>query len=233
MEVRCKGQLRRRPSSSSAGAIRHPPAPQGGGAADPRNSSAPDGAHCVCPAGLTSKAPNTPAALFEKVQWRTARVLILGIGHTARTGIRCMTLEERFWNKVARSAPDACWVWRGKRNRAGYGRITDGGRLMLAHRVSWALAYGSYPDAKKMVCHSCDVPACVNPSHLFVGSGSDNQVDVMRKSRRPSRLTIADVREVRRLIAAGVADRDIAQRFAVSKPRVVKIRTGRQWRWLE
>lgn len=94
-----------------------------------------------------------------------------------------LTSEQLFWTKVDRGGgPDACWIWRGLSNRTGYGRYSQ----QVASRVSWVMAHGPIPDGL-LVCHHCDNPPCVNPSHLFLGSHLDNLRDSMRKGRTPNR----------------------------------------------
>jgi len=36
------------------------------------------------------------------------------------------------------------------------------------------------------VCHTCDVPRCVNPKHLWKGNSSENARDAFTKKRRKS-----------------------------------------------
>ena len=98
------------------------------------------------------------------------------------------TVEKRFWAKVDKFGPvlvrrlGRCWVWTAYR-RNGYGRMGDGNRkLVTVTRVSWELAYGKIPE-EKYILHKCDNPACVRPTHLFLGTYQDNVRDMFSKGR--------------------------------------------------
>lgn len=88
----------------------------------------------------------------------------------------------RFWRKVDKSGE--CWIWTGARAPPpwDYGKFRLDGRAVDAHRVSWEFSYGPIPDGL-WVLHRCDVPGCVRPEHLFLGTAQDNSRDMMRKGR--------------------------------------------------
>lgn len=56
------------------------------------------------------------------------------------------------------------------------------GKRHLAHRFSWIIYFGSIPNGLH-VLHHCDIPKCVNPEHLFLGTQSDNMNDMHSKGR--------------------------------------------------
>jgi len=89
-----------------------------------------------------------------------------------------------FWSRVDRRGPDECWMWLGPvRHKAprDYGVVRVNGRQRPAHVVAWELANDqSFPEGM-LGCHHCDVPRCVNPSHIFPGTMSDNIRDAVSK----------------------------------------------------
>ena len=90
----------------------------------------------------------------------------------------------RFWSKVDRCGPDDCWEWKAGKHRQGYGLLPYRRTHYHSHRVSWFLTFGAIP-AGMFVCHHCDNPPCVNPSHLFLGTAKDNAQDMIKKGRSP------------------------------------------------
>lgn len=94
--------------------------------------------------------------------------------------------HERFWSKVHRGPPGACWIWLGAIADDGYGRFYLGegaGGMLRPHRYSYALAHDVDLSALDELMHVCDVPICVNPEHLAPGTHADNMRDRMRKGR--------------------------------------------------
>ena len=128
----------------------------------------------------------------------------------------------RFWSKVDKT--DGCWEWTAATDKDGYGVLGVGRKLLKAHRISYMLAYDVTPEFDDMlVCHTCDNPLCVNPSHLFLGTNKDNVVDSVKKGRRYKALTPQQVREIRKSKARGV---DLAEQYGVTPPTVCSIRNG-------
>ncbi len=89
-------------------------------------------------------------------------------------------MKERFWSKVLKTA--SCWLWTASEHGKGYGGFKLDGKTQKASRVSYMMAYGKIPEGM-CVLHKCDNRKCVRPSHLFLGTVRDNNIDMMKKGR--------------------------------------------------
>lgn len=96
--------------------------------------------------------------------------------------MRKIPLEERFWSRVNPFGPlpplhpelGPCWLWTGKPNHDGYGRIrVDKSYAPLVHRHLWEKLNGPLEDGYELD-HLCEVRACVRPSHLEVVTHEEN-----------------------------------------------------------
>lgn len=141
-----------------------------------------------------------------------------------------------------------CWEWTGKKDRKGYGQFyfyRENGKFYRpgAHRVSYILLKGPVEDGK-CVCHHCDVPSCVNPAHLFVGTYKDNVADMDRKGRRVTsgligennhrcKISTNTVIEIRKLYAEGKYSQDqIGSFYGLKQSQVSRIIRGESWKSL-
>lgn len=162
-----------------------------------------------------------------------------------------------FWEKINRhgpippSAPElgACWIWLGAKTKNNYGHLgvsVDGPTATVsAHRRVWELTHGPIPTGL-CVLHHCDVRTCVNPSHLFLGTKSDNTRDMIAKGRHGARsmpesvlrgvrnhnakLSDDDVRAIRQRAAAGESKRHLATAFPVTRAMIKNIVLRRAWK---
>ncbi len=145
---------------------------------------------------------------------------------------------ERFFKYIGRKTATGCIPWTGALTRGcgviGRGRAGEG--MLYASRVAYEIAYGPVPDGL-VVCHHCDNPLCVNPSHLFVGTQADNLADMRAKRRHNfgerngnASLNESTVRAILAAATSGESQASIASRFGVCHQTVSLIVTGKRWR---
>lgn len=152
-----------------------------------------------------------------------------------------------------------CWLWTGARthdhgDRFRYGRFSFRKRIVGSHRISLIIATGELSDTL-CACHKCDTPSCVNPDHIFAGTRVNNTMDMVSKGRQRgvpsgmtwaqlhpenvirgsahpnSKLTEADVVEIRRRYAAGgIKQQTLADEFGVTQILISKIVCRYHWK---
>lgn len=154
--------------------------------------------------------------------------------------------EKRFWERVNKNGPqpdpvkypglDQCWQWTAFATPDGYGMITVEGKPSYAHRLSYAMHVSAIPKGLH-VRHKCDNPGCLNPSHLLVGTPAQNSNDARERGRLSPgnrgpwvKLTEAEVKEIRQLLADGVTQVVIAAKFDLCRNSVSSIATKKTWK---
>lgn len=141
-----------------------------------------------------------------------------------------IALAERLGSKI-RKTKAGCWIWLGARSQR-YGVLKVNGRLRGAHRVQWEITRGPIPPGM-FVLHRCDVPRCVNPGHLFLGTHADNMHDMVRKGRRKGSKqsgALLTEKQARRVKYGSERICDLARLFGVPYTAVSNIRNGYSWK---
>lgn len=144
-------------------------------------------------------------------------------------------LVKRLNNKIDVGYPHSCWNWNAHKDRQGYGKIGINRRGVLAHRIVYLVHHGEIP-SNMCVMHTCDNPACCNPSHLKLGTVADNNRDRKNKNRSSrgskhptSKLVEKNVLEI---FNSYEPAKDLAVKYDVSKSTIYGIKNGFNWNWL-
>lgn len=148
-----------------------------------------------------------------------------------------LEIIERFHEKWKENPKTGCWEWTASKAGKGYGqiKIPHTRKQIYAHRLSYLIHKGEIPDGLD-VCHTCDNPICVRPSHLFLGSNSDNHQDMKAKGRhlngeknKIAKLTDEKVRRIHELSKEGLSQGKIGKIFGVGQQTIWKILHGIRW----
>lgn len=141
---------------------------------------------------------------------------------------------DRFIARVETTNTKDCWRWRGAPDTGslGYGRVSNDGRSLYAHRVAFEISSGKSIEPGRVIRHKCDNPICCRPSHLRNSTQAENTLDMCIKERQRGKLTRKQVLEIDRL------DREdpkrwtrprLARRFKVSETSIRRLLSGATW----
>ena len=142
--------------------------------------------------------------------------------------------KKRFEASCMPVTETGCWLWLGtNKNQMGHGGFSLYGNNWFAHRASWFLNAGVIPDGE-CVLHRCDVPSCVNPGHLFLGTKRDNLLDMWAKNRgakaEKNGHSKIDTDTANKIRSSSERSAVLGDRHGISRQSVADIRSGRTWR---
>lgn len=144
---------------------------------------------------------------------------------------RYCSVDCNFMAYVAEPNESGCRIWTGAKDRDGYGAFW--GRR--ANRVAWERRNGAIPSGL-MVLHACDDRACVEGSHLMLGSNTANLIDRDRKGRQArgegngnAKLSADQVADIRSEKASGKASSDLAASYGVARSTINRAARGKSW----
>jgi len=119
----------------------------------------------------------------------------------------------------------------------GYGVVANKYSNIRAHVYSYELENKVKVPKGMLICHKCDVPSCVNPDHLFMGTSQDNSDDMIKKGRKAvgvatnrAKLTPSSVRSMRKMVSKGMSDISISKVFNVSSGTVWQVKNNNVWK---
>ena len=98
-------------------------------------------------------------------------------------GIQSMALKEKIFSKTKVDETTGCRLWQESLNPDGYALLRHKGKKRSVHRISYEEFVGPIPSGL-FVLHKCDVRHCCAPTHLFLGTYSDNAKDAVGKGRQ-------------------------------------------------
>ena len=136
--------------------------------------------------------------------------------------------DERVAKRTVRNG-NGCLVWTRSVGASGYPQMSVDGRVRNVHRFLYMRAHPETSEALD-VLHTCDNKRCVELSHLYAGTKSDNALDLRETGRGgKQKLGWPEVELIRAMYADGHKSRELATAFNMTWGAVSNIVAGRTW----
>jgi len=130
-----------------------------------------------------------------------------------------------------------CWRWTASLDSKGYGQLTGPtpNTIMRAHRVVFQLFNGKIENDLHVLHSGYCVGehglgrCCVNPSHLRLGTHSDNMLDVWKHGTGNGVLQECDVVDI---YTSNMSQAECSRKYKVDKSVIAHVRERRTWKWV-
>lgn len=80
---------------------------------------------------------------------------------------------------------EPCIIAPNKPELSGYHQVMVNRRRWKAHVYAYNMTYGPPPLETPFILHKCNNKSCWNPSHLYAGTNSQNQLDAVAAGTHP------------------------------------------------
>lgn len=149
--------------------------------------------------------------------------------------------DQSFAGLMARAIPvpfSGCFLWEGRLTKYGYAEVGEKDYRHRVHRLIMSHILGRILSKDEIVCHKCDIPSCINPNHLYVGTTQDNVRDCISRGRKHlpkgelhgmAKLTDEAVREIKSFPRGKVNRKMLAEKFGVAEQTISAVRHGSTW----
>lgn len=128
------------------------------------------------------------------------------------------------WTDPETGEVSRCWPFKGTLNSEGRPVVQLGGKKYLTYRLIYELVNGVQL-GKQLFRHKCDNEWCSNPAHGVPGSHQENMNDMKERERHG--VSHHSVVQIKKLIAKGYSDAEIADVTGRGRSTIYDIRVGK------
>lgn len=158
------------------------------------------------------------------------------------TAAELVAYEMRY---AVRDEATGCLLTTAHLNSTGYGHVRLGRKMVLLHRLVLEHHVVGRPLSRdEEGRHRCHRPPCIEPSHLCIGSHTENMADMVAASRGRSGQKVGEgnsnaklnddaIRDIRKRAASGMSHRAIARLLDVNKDTINNIVKRKAWAHVE